>query len=151
MDNKSDDQLLTIQANIYNNSQDSDEKTKKLTAYTTAMIASMMDEIKFYKSSPDIKDSPKLHDPTTMVLDKNKAPPLEGGHSTKNGGIWTLKHDIILPKSYELLIKTLIIGKNSLDLKKFYNYIKICLNVVNRLREDLLPDYQSTNRHSDFE
>ena len=40
-----------------------------------------------------------------MVPDKKKAPPLEGGNSTKNGGVWTLKHNIRSPKLYELLIK----------------------------------------------
>ena len=38
-----------------------------------------------------------------------------------------------------------------MELKNFYNYIKMCLNVVTRLREDLLPDYQSIKRHAEFE
>ena len=51
-------------------------------------------------------DSPNSQDPTTTALSKNKAPPLGGGHSTKIGGVWTVKHDIISQKYYELLIKT---------------------------------------------
>ena len=66
----------------------------------------MMVHIKILKYSPYNKDSPKAKDPTTVDLDNNNAPLLEGGHSTKNGGMWTLKHDIISPKLYELLIKT---------------------------------------------
>ena len=80
-----------------------------------------------------------------MVPDKNKAPPLEGGHSTKIGGMWTLKHEISSPRLYELLIKTKIKGDTVMDLKKFYRHIKmyinICLNAVNRPQEDLLIDY----------
>ena len=65
-----------------------------------------MDHIKILKYSPYKKDSPRAKDPNTVDLDNNNAPPLEGGHSTKNVGQWTLKHDIISPKLYELLIKT---------------------------------------------
>ena len=51
MDNKSDDQLLMMQARIEGNNQDSDEKMKNLTQYFTGMIASIMDQIKISKSS----------------------------------------------------------------------------------------------------
>ena len=75
MDNKPDEQLLVLQANIKANRQNSDEKMKnltedigkgsdekieKLTKYLTAMITSMMYQIKFSKSSPDKKGSPNL-------------------------------------------------------------------------------------------
>ena len=60
----------------------------------------MMDRIKMSKSSPDKKDSPRAQVPTNMVPANKKAPPLEGGNSTKIGGMWTLKHDIISPKFY---------------------------------------------------
>ena len=70
------------------------------------MIASMMDQIKIHKYSPDKKDSPKFQDPTTVFLDNNKAPPLEGRHYMEIGGIWTLKDEISSSKLYELLIKT---------------------------------------------
>ena len=59
MDNNSDYQLLIMQATIESNNQYSDDKIKKLTADLTGIIASMMDQIKISKSSPDKKDSPK--------------------------------------------------------------------------------------------
>ena len=57
-------------------------------------------------------------------------PPLDGGNSTRIGGMWTLKHDIISPKFYELLIKTELKGDTALDLKNLYNYSKMCLNAM---------------------
>ena len=39
-----------------------------------------------------------------MVPTNRRYPPLEGGQSTKIGGMWTLKHDIRSPKFYALLI-----------------------------------------------
>ena len=45
-DNKSDDQLLIMQSTIEANTQDYDEKMKKLIKYLTAMITSIMDQIK---------------------------------------------------------------------------------------------------------
>ena len=56
MDNKSYYQLFIMQATIEPNKQDFDEKTKNLTADSTVMTASMMDQIKISKSSPDKKD-----------------------------------------------------------------------------------------------
>ena len=53
MDNKSDDQFLVVQYMIDANSQDYDEETKKLTEYLTGMIASLMDQIKTSKHSPE--------------------------------------------------------------------------------------------------
>ena len=79
--------------------------------------------------------------PTTVVPTNRRDPRLEGGHSTNIGGIWTIKHDIRSPKFYELLIKTEIKGYIDLDLKNFFNQINTSLNTVNRLREDILPDY----------
>ena len=92
-----------MQATIESNKQDSDDKMKKLTSDLTGMIASMMDQIKMSKSSPDKKDSPKAQDTTTVVPANKKSPPLEGENSTKIGGMWDLKHDIGSPKFYELL------------------------------------------------
>ena len=106
MDNNSDDQLLIMKSTIDSKSQDSDEKMKNITEDLTAMIASMMDQIKMPKSSPDKKDTPKDQDPTTVVPANKKSPQLEGGHSTKIGGIWNLKHEISSPKFYELFINT---------------------------------------------
>ena len=65
--------------------------------------------------------------------------------------MWTLKHEIRLPKFYELLIKIELKGETAMDIKKFYNHIKICINMVTRLLKDLLPDYQSIKRLSEFE
>ena len=62
MDNKSDEQLLIIQATIEATRQDSDEKMNKLTedfkAIITSTIASIMDHISMSKSSTDYNDSP---------------------------------------------------------------------------------------------
>ena len=77
MDNKLDGQLLITQATIDANRQDSDEKSKNLTEDLTAMIASIMDQIKIPKYSPDKKDSPKAQDPTNVFLANKKASPLE--------------------------------------------------------------------------
>ena len=82
-----------------------------------------------------------------MVLANNRDPPLDGGQSTKIGGMWTLKHEIISPKFYELIIRIRLKGYTATDLKNFYNHINMCLNAVNRLLEDLLLAYQSIKRH----
>ena len=82
MDSKSDYQLLIMQSSIEANRQDYDEKMKKLKEDLTAMITSMMYEIKILEYSPDKKDSPKSQDPTTLVPANKRDPPLEGGHST---------------------------------------------------------------------
>ena len=87
-----------MQAMIDANRQQSGEKLKKIAEDLTEMIVSMMDQIKIYKSSLDNKDSPKAQESTTLVPANKKAPPLEGGHSTKIGSIWTLKNDISSPK-----------------------------------------------------
>ena len=78
-------------------------------------------------------------------------PPLEGAHSIKSFGMWTLKHEIVSPKFYEILIKTEFKGDTALDLNNFYNHINLYINAVTIIREDLLPDYQSIKRHSEFE
>ena len=67
----------------------------------------------------------------------------KGGHFTNIGGMWTLKHGISSTKFYDILIKTELKGDTSLNLKNFFNHIKMSLNAVTRLIEDLLPDYQS--------
>ena len=38
-----------------------------------------------------------------------------------------------------------------MELNSLYNHIKMCINAVTRLREDLLPDYRSIKIHSEFE
>ena len=79
---------------------------KNLTADLTVITVSMMNQIKISKYSPDKKYSPKAREPTTVVPSKKKSLPLESGHSTTIGGMWTLKYDINSPKFYELLTKT---------------------------------------------
>ena len=54
-------------------------------------------------------------------------------------------------KFYELIIKTELEGDTDLDLKNFYNRIKICTYAVTRIQEDLLSGYQSIKMHSYFE
>ena len=117
----------------------------------TSTITSMMDQISTFKYFPTQKYSPKPPDHSTVLQDNRRCPPLEGGQSTKIGGVWTLKHYIISQKLYEILIDTEQNGDTAMDLKNFYNHIKICINAVNRIREDLLPAHQSIKRHSEFE
>ena len=87
MNNKSDYQLLVMQAIIDAHRQYSDKKMKKQTEYLTSMIASIMDQIKISKYLPASKYSPKSQYPTIVVPDNKKAPPLEGVHNTKIGGM----------------------------------------------------------------
>ena len=105
----------------------------------------------FDESLPDNKDSPKPQDPTTVVPDNSRDPPLHGGHSTKIGGMWNLKHEISSPKFHKLLIKTELQGDTDLGLNNFYNHIKIFFNAVTKLEEDRLSNYQYIKRHFEFE
>ena len=73
-----------------------------------------------------------------MVHTNRKVAPLEGGHSKKIGGIWTLKHEINSPKFYELVINNDPKGDNGLHLKNFYNHINMFLYVVPKLKEGIL-------------
>ena len=110
MDNKSDEQFLAIQATIEANRQETDEKQikndEKLTkiiedlTILTATITSMMDHTNNSKFLPSQKDKLIPPESTTVVPANRRAPPLERGHSTKIGGMWTLKHDISSPKLY---------------------------------------------------
>ena len=65
--------------------------------------------------------------------------------------MWNLKHDIRSSKFYELFINTELKGDTDLNLRVFYNNIKIYLNAVTRIQEELLPYYNSIKRHSEFE
>ena len=85
-----------------------------------------------------------------MVPANRISPPLDSEQSTKIDGMWTLKYEIISPIFYELLVNIELKGDTDMELKNFYNHIKMCLNSVNRLREDLLTGYHSINRHSEF-
>ena len=112
-------------------------------------ITSITDHINTLKYLPT-QDSPKRQDHTTVVPDNRRDPPLYSEQSTKIGDMWILKHDFISPKFYELLINTWLKIDTALDIKNFYNHIKMCVNAVNIIREDFLPDYQSIKRHSEF-
>ena len=112
--------------------QDYGEKTKKPIEYLTAMFASMMENIIISKYSLDKNDLPKDQYPTTVIPANWKDPPLEGGNSTNIGCMWNLKHDIRSPKFYEILINTELKVDTALDLKNFYNHIKMCVNAVTR-------------------
>ena len=109
------------------------EKTNNLIEYPTSMIASMMYQITISKYSPENRDALNAHDTTTVVLANKKAPRLEGGHSTKNIGMWNLKQKMSSPKFYELLIKAELKGDTDLDQKNFHNHIDMCINAMNRL------------------
>ena len=110
-----------------------------------------IDKNNISKSSPSQKDTSTPPYPTTTVQNNRRDPPLEGGISDKIRCMWTLKHKISSPKFYELLINTELKGDTDLDLKNFFNHIKMCLNAMTRLREYLLPDYQSIKINSKFE
>ena len=68
--------------------------------------AFMVDQTNISKYSPTQKYTSTPLEPTTVVPTNRRDPPLEGRHSTKIGGMWTLKHEISSTKFYELLIKT---------------------------------------------
>ena len=54
-----------------------------------------------------------------MVPTNRRDPPLDGGKSTKIGGMWTMKHDTSSPRFCKLLIKTELKGDTAMDLKNF--------------------------------
>ena len=54
-------------------------------------------------------------------------------------------------KIYDLPIKIELKIDTDVEISKIYNHIEMCLNVVNRLREDLLPAHKYTKIHSEFE
>ena len=70
-------------------------------------------------------DPPKLQDHTTVLSAYKKAPPLKDRNSTNIGGMWTLKHDTISQKLYELLINKKLKGDTAMYIRKFYNHIKM--------------------------
>ena len=165
MDTKSDEQLLIIKTTIEDNKQEADEKDMntaekqiktdekliQLTENLQFLTALMMDKTNNYKPSPSQRDTLPPTEPNTVVPTNRRDLPLEGGHYTKIGGMWTFKLEISSSKFYEILIKTELKGDTTMDLKNFYYHINMCLNAVTRLREYLLLDYQSIKRHSNFE
>ena len=127
MDTNYDEQFLVIKATIETNNQEADKNHKKtdekltlltenqkktnekvmlLTENLQFLTALMIDKNNIQKSSPYQKDTLTPPDPTTVVPTNKRVPPLEGGISDKNFGMWTLKHEISSPKFYEILINT---------------------------------------------
>ena len=102
--NKLDDRLLIMQDMINDKRQAFDQKVKKYDSKLekqdskldklTEMVKKKMDQNKNSNSFPDKIDKPKAQDPKILVLNNKKAPPLECIHCIKNGGMWTLKHEI---------------------------------------------------------
>ena len=109
---KYDEQFIIMQPTIKfnkqemrSNKQEYDEKLTQLRVKLETMLAVISDQLNTIAYSPTYKDTSNPPDATIMVLDNRRAPPLDGGHSTKIGGMWTLKYEIRSPKFYELLIK----------------------------------------------
>ena len=103
------------------------------------------------RCSPGKMDSPKAHNPYTVVTAKNNTPPLEGGNYMKIGVMCTLKPEIGPPKFYELLVKSKLKVDTDLYLNNLYDHINMCLNVVIILRKYLLPAYRPIKRHFKFQ
>ena len=113
MDNKYDENFIVLQAAIEDNKQEIksknqhyDDKMMKLTEDFKSMLTAITYQINTIKSSQTQNYSPKPLKPTTVVPANRRDPPLDSGKSTKISGMWNLKHDISLPKFYELLINT---------------------------------------------
>ena len=147
----SDKKSMQFKSEMKANKQDSDEKMMQFIETLMFVTAFMMGQTKNSKSSPTQKDTSTILDPITVVPSNRRAPSLEGEHSTKIGGMMTLKHEISSSKFYELLTKRELKGYTTLDIKNFYNHINMCPNAVNRLQEDLLPGYQSIKINSEFD
>ena len=122
-----------MQATVVANKQSSDEKMKSLIEDLTSMITSMMGKIKLLTYSQEHKNSPKTQYPTTVFPSNKRDPPMYCVYSKKIGGMWTLKHEIRSPKFYELLTKIEFKLYTALDLRNFYNHIKMSFNALTRL------------------
>ena len=87
-----------------------DELNKKLTKHDSDLdkIKILLKQVLVQNQTPlpENMDEPKVQYPTTVFTANKKASTLKGGNYTKNGVMWTLKHEISSPKFYELLIKT---------------------------------------------
>ena len=151
MEKNSEEQFIPMKEEIENNKEEMKAEMKDIKETLKTFTTFMMDQTNISKYSPAHKDTSTPPCPTTVFPTNKRDPPLEGGHSTKIGDMWTLKHEISSPKCYDLLINTELKGDTDMDLKNFFNHIKMCFNAVTRLREDLLSDYQSIKRHSYFE
>ena len=93
---------------------------------TTMKTSTTSEKLGVNKKRYNPQDSSKV---TNKDLDNTKkSPPLEGDQYQKIGWMWTLKHEIISPKFYELLPNIYSKGENDIALKNFYNNIKMILN-----------------------
>ena len=75
-----------------------DEKLTHITENLKFWTAFMMDQTNNSKFSPAKKDTSTPPDPTTVVPANMRDSLLDGGHSTKICGMWTLKHEMRSPK-----------------------------------------------------
>ena len=82
------------------------------------------------KYSPTQMDLTNPLDPNTVVPANRRYPPLDVRQSTKIGGMWTLKHEIISTRFYELLINIELKEETAMDNKNFYNHINMCVDAV---------------------
>ena len=105
-ENKNEDQFILMKEEIENNKQEMKAEMKDIKETLKTFTAFMMDQTNISKSSPAQKDTLTPPDPTTTVQNNKRDSPLEGGISENIGGIWKLKHEIISPRFYKLLIKT---------------------------------------------
>ena len=64
----------------------------------------------------------------TKTSDTSTANPPHGINSQNIENMWTLKHEIISPKFYEIIIKNGLNGGMDLDVNNFYNRIKMSLH-----------------------
>ena len=82
------------------------------------------------KYSPTQMDLTNPLDPTTVVPANRRSPPLDVRQYTKIGGMWTLKHEIISTRFYELLINIELKEETAMENKNFYNHINMCVDAV---------------------
>ena len=91
IDNKLDEHILFMQYLVDTNKKVNDELKKKLNKHDSGLykIKTLHKQVLVQNQiySPDKMDSPKAQYPTNVVPANKKAPPLEGGNSTKIGGM----------------------------------------------------------------
>ena len=102
--------------------------TEELKEMITSTIISMMDQINISKSSSDQKDWQKAQDPSTVVPANRRASTLDSGNSTKQCGMWNLKHKINAPELHKILIKIELKSDTAIYLMNLYNHTNIGLN-----------------------
>ena len=112
MDNKSDEHFIIVQAKIEAkklemraNNQDSEKKMTPFTVKFETILAVISIKLNTLVSSPTHKGTFNPLDPTIVIPDNRRAPPLEGVNSIKICDMWNLKHEIRSPKLYEPIIK----------------------------------------------